>query len=327
MRPTGSDNNGQFRQKIALIDHNRLRLTPMLPTPTYRLYGEKTAETPGFWVHCETIRVRSSRYRWEIRPHKHDDFFQILYLETGPCTALLGALETTVTPPALLTVPPRVRHGFRFAEETQGLVITLLKSHLSAAPDRLSESLSAPQSLPLPPNSPDAAYLVETLRRLSAEFAERRPNRDALMAAYTALLLQLTARLCHERAAPPNRGEDRLDQLTGLIHRHFRDHRPVSFYAAELGLSLTHLNRVIKAVTGLAPSDLIAAKLLEEAKRDLIFSRAPIQEISYRLGFSDPAYFSRFFVKQTGQPPLMWRRDQQARMEGSAKPQETAEAL
>lgn len=286
----------------------------MIPTPTYRLYGEKTLSSPGFWVHCETIRARSSRYRWEIRPHRHDDFFQFLYLESGSCKALLGTLETQVAPPALLTVPPRVRHGFRFAEETQGLVITLLKSHLSVAPDRLSDGLSAPQSLPLPPESPDAAYLVETLRRLSAEFAERRPNRDALMAAYISLLLQLTARLCHERTATADRGQNRLDRLTGLIHRHFRDHRPVSFYAAELGLSLTHLNRVVKAATGRAPSELIAAKLLDEAKRDLIFSRAPIQEISYRLGFSDPAYFSRFFVKQTGQPPLVWRRDQQARL-------------
>lgn len=286
----------------------------MTQTPTYRLYGERTAETPGFWLHCETIRVRSSRYRWEIRPHRHDDFFQILYLDAGGCQALLGTQEITVTPPAVLTVPPRLRHGFRFTEDTEGLVITLLKSHLSIPQDRQSESLTAPQHLPLSLASPDAAYLVETLRRLSAEFADRRPNRDGLMAAYTGLLLQMIARLGHDRAPNGQAGEDRLDRLKGLIHRHFRDHRPVSFYAAELGLSLTHLNRLVRAATGEAPSDLIAAKLIDEAKRDLIFSRAPIQDISYRLGFSDPAYFSRFFTKRTGKPPLVWRREQQAKV-------------
>lgn len=286
----------------------------MVTTPTYRLYGEDAAETPEFWLHCETIRVRSSRYRWEIRPHRHDDFFQILYLDAGGCQALLGMQEIAVTAPAVLTVPPRLRHGFRFTEDTEGLVITLLKSHLGVTPDRLSESLTAPQHLPLSPASPDAAYLVETLRRLGAEFVDRRPNRDGLMAAYTGLLLQMVARLCHERAPNRQPGDDRLDRLKGLIHRHFRDHRPVSFYAGELGLSLTHLNRLVRAATGAAPSDLIAAKLIDEAKRDLIFSRAPIQDISYRLGFSDPAYFSRFFTKRTGMPPLVWRREQQIKM-------------
>lgn len=281
----------------------------MPPTPTYRLYGDKSTETPEFWLHCETVRVRSSRYRWEIRPHRHNDFFQILYLEAGACWAQLGTQESIVTPPAILTIPPRQRHGFRFAEETEGLVITLLKSHLSIAPDRLSENLAVPQHIPLAPASPDSAYLVETLERLHSEFADRRANRDGLMAAYTALLLQMIARLCPKQAG--GREEDRLDRLKELIHRHFRDHRPVSFYASELGLSLTHLNRLVKAATGLAPSDLIAAKLIDEAKRDLIFSRAPIQEISYRLGFSDPAYFSRFFAKHTGKPPLVWRREQQ----------------
>jgi AraC-like DNA-binding protein len=33
----------------------------------------------------------------------------------------------------------------------------------------------------------------------------------------------------------------------------------------------------------------------------------PVSEISYQLGFADPAYFSRFFTKRTGMPPGQYR--------------------
>jgi len=44
-----------------------------------------------------------------------------------------------------------------------------------------------------------------------------------------------------------------------------------------------------------------------EAKRNLSFSKKSIKEISYELGFEDPAYFSRFFKNHTGAGPQEFR--------------------
>lgn len=41
--------------------------------------------------------------------------------------------------------------------------------------------------------------------------------------------------------------------------------------------------------------------------RLLRYSAVPVSEISYQLGFVDPAYFSRFFTKRTGTPPTQFR--------------------
>lgn len=292
----------------------------MTHVPTYRLYGEATGEEPEFWLHCETIRSRSSLYRWEISPHRHEHFFQILYIEAGSGTALFDRMEQPIHAPSIITVPPRHSHGFRFSEDVEGLVISILGSHLgppSSHRSRLGDWLASPHLTTLDPLHPDAAYVMQTVNRLGDEFAHRRSGRDALMAAYSALMLRLIARLSQEKAASPasdDANERRLDRLLGLLHQHFRTHRPVSFYARELGVSLTHLNRIVRAMTGHTMSDLIAAKIIEEAKRDLVFSLSPVQEISYRLGFSDPTYFSRFFVKQTGQTPLVWRRTEKQRL-------------
>jgi AraC family transcriptional activator of pobA len=39
----------------------------------------------------------------------------------------------------------------------------------------------------------------------------------------------------------------------------------------------------------------------------LIYSSAPVSLIAYELGFSDPAYFSRFFKRRIGTTPSVFR--------------------
>jgi AraC family transcriptional regulator, transcriptional activator of pobA len=290
--------------------------------PTYELYGENTGRKPDFWLHCETIRSRSSLHQWEIRPHRHESFFQILYIEGGSGDAIFGEKSHAIRPPAIITVPPGLNHGFRFSRDIDGLVITLLRSHLSHPPgDRshLGEWFATPHLTPLDPDNAEAAYVMQTLRRLGDEFENRRSGRNEILAAYVALALRLTARISHEGNAhepPANENERRMEMLSELIQQHFRSHKPASFYARELGLSPTHLTRIVRSMTGNTPHELIAGKLVEEAKRQLVFTLGSVQEIGFRLGFADPAYFSRFFVKYTGETPRVWRMKEKVRLEG-----------
>lgn len=290
--------------------------------PTYQLYGENTGREPDFWLHCETIRSRSSLHRWEIRPHRHETFFQILYIEAGSGDVSFDGDSHPLHPTAVVTVPPGLDHGYRFSQDVEGFVITILVSHLGHSPgerSRFGEWLAKPHVTRLDPQEADAAYAMQTLRRIGDEFEHRRSGRNELLAAYVAQALRLTARISHEgdvAQVPAEESERRMEMLNGLIRQHFRAHKPVSFYAGELGLSLTHLNRITRAMTGRTAHDLIAAKLLEEAKRELVFSFASAQEIGLRLGFADPAYFSRFFLKQTGETPRAWRMKEKARLEG-----------
>ncbi|MBX5142785.1 helix-turn-helix domain-containing protein [Rhizobium lentis] len=289
--------------------------------PTYELYGENTGRSPEFWLHCETIRSRSSLHQWEIRLHRHESFFQILYIEAGSGDAIFGNRNHAICPPAIITVPPGLNHGFRFSRDIDGLVITILRSHLSHPPgerSQLGEWLAMPLLTPLAPDNAEAAYVMQTLRRLGDEFENRRGGRNEVLAAYVGLALRLTARISHEGHAqelPSNENERRMEMLDELIQQHFRSHRPASFYARELGISSTHLTRIVRSMTGSTPHELIAGKLIEEAKRQLVFTIGSVQEIGFRLGFADPAYFSRFFLKYTGETPRAWRMNEKARLE------------
>lgn len=58
---------------------------------------------------------------------------------------------------------------------------------------------------------------------------------------------------------------------------------------------------------GQSAVEVVHQRLLQEARRLLRFSAVQVSEIGYQLGFSDPAYFSRFFTKRTGLSPSQYR--------------------
>jgi len=59
---------------------------------------------------------------------------------------------------------------------------------------------------------------------------------------------------------------------------------------------------------------MVAKRLIETARRDLIAMPSSVQHIAYSLGFSDPAYFSRFFLKMTGETPRTFRLRERERL-------------
>ena len=69
------------------------------------------------------------------------------------------------------------------------------------------------------------------------------------------------------------------------------------------GLSHSQLSRKLKALTNKSPIKFIRSYRLLKAKELLQESEYNISEIAYNLGFNDPNYFSRMFMKEFGHSP------------------------
>jgi AraC-like DNA-binding protein len=85
-----------------------------------------------------------------------------------------------------------------------------------------------------------------------------------------------------------------------LLNSQYKNYHKVSDYANELGIKPKALLRLSKKERVKNPSELIKLKLLTEAKKQLLFTEKSIRDICFDLGFSDPAYFSRFVKKEIG---------------------------
>jgi AraC family transcriptional activator of pobA len=83
-----------------------------------------------------------------------------------------------------------------------------------------------------------------------------------------------------------------------LIERSFAIQATVTDYAAQLGISAPHLNRIAKRILGETPNALITKRRMIEAERLLTFTRHSIALVALRSGYQDAPYFNRAFKKK-----------------------------
>jgi AraC family transcriptional regulator, transcriptional activator of pobA len=78
-------------------------------------------------------------------------------------------------------------------------------------------------------------------------------------------------------------------------------------FADQLALHVNHLNKVLKETTGKTTTEIIAARILQEARMLLRQTSWNVSEIAYCLGFDEVAHFSNFFKKRTATSPAAFR--------------------
>ena len=269
----------------------------------FNLYGE-LSDFPDV-VHCETIEMRSLIHDWEFRPHRHARLHQVMLLESGGGVALLDEDRHLLRAGTLANVPLGGVHGFKLEPQTKGWVVTL-------AAELLDQVLLESEGLRPYLRTPTAMRYGNEIRgivsTLFAEHATRSFARAHVLRALSGVLIGLVARRIAHRAPVSAQAEFGLQrQFEALLEAHALEHLGVSDYADLLGVTPTHLSRVMRKATGQSALAAIEAHMIREARRNLAFTNLRISEIAYQLGYVDPAYFSRVFKRATGLSPRAFR--------------------
>ena len=83
--------------------------------------------------------------------------------------------------------------------------------------------------------------------------------------------------------------------------------RTASDFASQLNVHVNHLNRAVKDTAEKTTSQIIAERILQEAKILLKHSPWNVSEIAYALGFTETTHFNNFFKKHVQLSPLKFR--------------------
>ena len=283
------------------------------PIPVYELYGEEQQWLTPDLLHCEAIATRSRLHNWEILPHSHHGLLQLLWLEQGEATLQLDDWKGQLVAGGVLIVPQHCIHGFQFSTDAQGIVITLAYPLLDSLGTDLSTALqseSAARVFILEENE-ERSLIQAMLRKLMKEYQQQQGyRRELIESSLTVVLASLMqqAQSTQPRASEhPKRARRYLSEFTNLIEQDYMHHHQLTFYATKIGISTAHLNAVCREFVQRSALDLIHARIMLEAKRNLVYTSLTIKTVAEMLGFADPAYFTRFFKRQAGLSPKEFR--------------------
>jgi AraC-like DNA-binding protein/mannose-6-phosphate isomerase-like protein (cupin superfamily) len=96
--------------------------------------------------------------------------------------------------------------------------------------------------------------------------------------------------------------------LRGRLGEPFQAHK----ISSELHFDFDYAARCLKKHTGMSPLQYFHLLRMEEAKRLLVHSKMPVQEIAAQVGITDYNYFIRLFRKTVGITPGVFRESSQS---------------
>jgi AraC family 4-hydroxyphenylacetate 3-monooxygenase operon regulatory protein len=289
-----------------------------------QVYDQRYADED---VHYEALGKLADFFGRNMPVHRHDRFFQVHYVTSGAARVYLDDRQYSESAPLFFLTPPTIPHAFVTHPDSEGHVLTvrqqlvwpLLEAHLSQGGE---PRLVSPTCVAL--NSLDASYAgeIERLNRLfemlADEFAQHQVARQASLHALTQLIFITLLRLATDPLKNQHVRHDNLQifhRFNAQIEDHYREHWPLSRYAQAMGVTEARLNDICRRIADLPSKRLVHERLMQEARRLLLFTSSSVNEIGYQLGFKDPAYFTRFFSREAGMTPSEYRSREGERQE------------
>lgn len=98
-----------------------------------------------------------------------------------------------------------------------------------------------------------------------------------------------------------------LQNLKDAIEENFKTRHSPAEYADLLNISPKALAKITKNHFNKTLTNMIAERIVIEAKRELYLTSKPVKSIAYELGFNDEFYFSRFFKNNADVSPQLYR--------------------
>lgn len=98
-----------------------------------------------------------------------------------------------------------------------------------------------------------------------------------------------------------------LRQFNVLVESHYKEEHSVSFYADKLFKSPKTLSNSFSKL-GNSPLQIIHARIILEAKRQLLYTNKNTKQIGYEIGFEDASHLSRMFKRVTGISPSEFKK-------------------
>lgn len=260
---------------------------------------DKTSQTEGLKVAVFREHIRKTF------PHKHNSYFEIIYLTKGNGTHTIDTKEYEIKPPIIFTVRKEQVHFWDITTQPEGFVLIIKKSYIDNCLDkeikRLISELSAHTCL-----FPKSNEAVAIFSLLLNEYQNKKPlNRaiiDGLLKASLAKLLESAT-----PSVPKSGNSSIFQQFMELLSKEDELTNKVNHYANRLNTTPQNLNAICRKEIGQSCTEILSEHIIQEAKRLLIYTDVSISEIAHKLDFKDNSHFSKYFKKFVDISPIGFR--------------------
>jgi len=242
------------------------------------------------------------------KPHKHDGYFEVIYLSQGAGFHWIDTQKFQINPPVVYVLSGQV-HYWEMTAIPRGFVLLFREEFFDFLKQGSLLNLIRNLEGTVEINLSDPGNLDFVFGEMVNEYKAPSANSVELIQGYLqVVLVKLLRNKQHDESPTVLDGAPVYRRFRQLIQNtHPISNLKVNEVASELNVSPQNLNAILKKASGKSASELIAEQVLLEAKRHLIHTDMTVSEIAFALNFTDPSHFVKHFKKATNETPQSFR--------------------
>ena len=263
---------------------------------------------PDFYI--KTFQEHRSQHPFVMDPHSHD-FYLLMVFTKGAGLHIIDLRSYHVQPGSVFFMTPGQVHSWKLSDDADGhslffnsffYTMDRQETHISKFPFYNSE-----QHHSLNLNKQQLQTIIPVFNLLEAEsLSQSGLQHSILRSLLDVLLYKLSSFL--EPGTSKAKSISIIPKLESLINIHYKDHLPSAFYAEQLNITTQKMNAHTRNYLNKTVGDMLNERLINEAKRLLVYTDKSISEIAFELNFNDNSYFNRFFKRSENETPDQFRK-------------------
>lgn len=238
-------------------------------------------------------------------PHKHG-FHHLMVCTSGTGIYAEGDQKFRINAPAVIFTPFDTFHHWPDWGSMEGYGLGI--STELVYPDYHLNFFGDSSKRIVEINNDLLKNVIPFLDKIKREWELNKSEREMIYYSCLNILFSEIVDCCHVATE----GEDCVKetlcrQFTQLLEKSWSYSHSPDFYAKKLNVTTDYLSKALRERYGKSSRSMIKTKIIKEARHLLASTTINVKAVSFRLGFNDPGYFSRFFRKMTGESPKSYR--------------------
>ncbi len=259
-------------------------------------------------IHEKTIKI--APFRKDIRKtvaHKHNSYFELIYLSQGQGYHTIDSVEFAITPPTAFFIRQEQTHHWELETESEGYVLILKRKFVEDCLDKqlhqlLMRASDSPCVAVSDPHTVEDLFML-LLREFDPERGGGGPVIEGLL---KALLAKLVNAGLHG-ALGKDHSRSLFRDYEELLSRNKNLRNSVSHYATLLNTTPQNLNAACRRAVDQSASVVLSHFIVNEAKRLLSYTGLSVSEVADVLDFKESSHFIKYFKRHTGHTPAAYR--------------------
>lgn len=265
-------------------------------------------------LYVNTFQNHLLNHSFVEEPHRHNSYLLVFFTQ-GSGTHEVDFDVFDIGPGSLFVLQPGQMHYWDLSKNIEGFVVIYApeiynlyfgQKEISGYP--FYDSANNKPEIQL--NAEETKAIVPYFNLMVAENLKNKTfSRDKILNLLDCIHIEIARKYSSSDSHQTHAYNVKIKNFEVLLEQHFKTKKRPSFYAAELNITLKHLNRITNEILKKTATEVISERVILEAKRMLTNKQLSVNEIADALGYEDYSYFSRLFKKQTQQSPTHFRNE------------------